>query len=577
MRATARPGPVRGLLLLLLALLPACGGLPVPEGVRDAAGVRGEQADAGGIVVVAPGPQPAMTAVELVTAFLYALSRSPQDDHAIARQFLARDVECCGRNGEAILYPLGTRSLSVPEDPTVVRVSYESVGRILPDGSYRLEQRRVRDDFGVVQTDQGLRLSAVPDGLRLLQDDLVRSFTPYDVHFLGRSPDGGASGRLVPDRVFLPVTAEPGQALVDTLLRGPTARLQAAVLTAAPEGLQARVTVDAGRATVDLSGHVRELDSRARQRLAAQLVWTLVPTYSGVRLRVEGEPFPDDGADGVQDRDDWAVYDPAALPSDAALLYVRDRRLRMLDRELQDSPVTTGQLPVDGAAQSPATSQLAVRTRLPSGVDEIRTGPLGGPFGDPVLTAPGLTSLTYGPGDQGLWVLQRGSPAVVWWVPPAGGASGPQQVPHEPPPGSGALTALQVSRDGARIALVFGGRLFVGRVEPVGDGVRIGDILPVSRELAAVTDVAWQDGTSLVALGSFQGEEQLFPAQVAVDGSSFEVVQRPLVGAVAVEVAAAPRRPLVVAADVDGRLQLYRDDGTLFRAQAPGRAPFYPG
>ena len=64
---------------------------------------------------------------------------------------------------------------------------------------------------------------------------------------------------------------------------------------------------------------------------------------------------------------------------------------------------------------------------------------------------------------------------------------------------------------------------------------------------------------------------------MAVDGSSFEVVQRPLVGAVAVEIAAAPRQPLVVAADVEGQQQLYRDDDTLFRPLGPGSSPFYPG
>ena len=67
------------------------------------------------------------------------------------------------------------------------------------------------------------------------------------------------------------------------------------------------------------------------------------------------------------------------------------------------------------------------------------------------------------------------------------------------------------------------------------------------------------------------------PAEVAVDGSSSTVVQRPLVGAVAVEIAAAPRQPLVVAADVEGERRLFRDDDTLFRPLGPGGSPFYPG
>ena len=569
-RTTAR----RALGALLLVLLTACGGLPVPSGVRNAAGVGGDAPDVGGIVVVAPGPQPGDTALQLVSGFLYALSRSPQDDHRIARQFLAPDVECCDEGEEAVLYPLGGVNVSVLEDPSVVRASFDTVGRILRDGSFRLEGAVVRDDFRVVPVDGELRLASVPSGLRLLVDDLQRSYTPYDVHFLSSDADGTPSGRLVPDRVFLPASREPAQALVDALLTGPTRRLAPAVLSAAPPGTTAEVDVAAGIVTVDLSAETAALGTRERQRLAAQLVWTLVPAYSGVRLLVDGASLvPEE--EPVQDRADWDVYDPSGALDDPPLLYLQDRRLQSLD-ELADSPVTTGELPVDGAALSLSGADLAVRTRRPDGVDEVRTGPLRGPFGDPVLQGPGLTSLSWGPGEQGLWVLQTGMPAGVWLL-PRGDGGAPQRVPVETPQDAGPLSALKVSRDGARIALVLGGRLHVGRVEPVGGRWRVGDVTPVSRELVGVTDVAWRSGTALVALGAFEDDGQLFPAEVAVDGSAFDVVQRPLVGAVAVEIAAAPRQPLVVAADVEGEQQLYRDDDTLFRLLGPGHSPFYPG
>ena len=108
--------------VLLLAALAACAGLPLPNGVRDA-GARGDEADDGGIVVVAPGPQPGMTATQLVAGFLEALSRSPQDDHAIARQFLAPGVECCGQDEEAVLYAVGARRVvGHRRTPRVVRV-----------------------------------------------------------------------------------------------------------------------------------------------------------------------------------------------------------------------------------------------------------------------------------------------------------------------------------------------------------------------------------------------------------------------------------------------------------------------
>ena len=89
--------------------------------------------------------------------------------------------------------------------------------------------------------------------------------------------------------------------------------------------------------------------------------------------------------------------------------------------------------------------------------------------------------------------------------------------------------------------------------------------------------MAWQSGTSLVALGSDEVDGQLFPARSRSTARSLDVVQRPLVGAVAVEIAAAPGEPLVVAAQVQGERRLFRDDGTLFRQEGPGSSPAYPG
>ena len=565
------------LLLLLALLLPACGGLPLPSGVRDAGPEQAEQADPGGIVVVAPGPQPGMTATELVRGYLFALSVSPQDDHAIARSYLAPGASCCD-GGSAVLYPTSPGISVDPADEAKVIVTFDTVGRILEDGSYRPEAAKEEDDFAVTRVGPELRLAEVPDGLRLLQGDLERTFTPYDVHFLGRAADGGASPRLVPDRVFLPATADRARALVDALLRGPSARLSPAVLSAVPPGTTAEVDVEAGVVTVDLSGQVAGLDARARQRLSAQLTWTLVPAFTGVRLLVDGEPLDEDADRQVQDRDDWREYDPSGVEASAPLLFVRQRRLLRLDDAGARALDAVGP-PVDEAALSPTTGQLGVRTRVARGVDEIRTGPLRGAAGPVLLARTGLSSLSWGSGDRGLWVLQPGRPSTVWLLPNAeAGGGGPRTVAYDVPRNAGPLTRLQVSRDGARVALVFGSRLYVGLVVPTGGQPRIEGVEPVARDLAGVTDVAWQSGTSLVALGSFGPGEQPFLSQVAVDGSSSEVVERQVSAAEAVEVAAAPRQPLVVAARVDGRPELFRDNREYFaQLQEPGGAPFYPG
>ena len=153
----------------------------------------------------------------------------------------------------------------------------------------------------------------------------------------------------------------------------------------------------------------------------------------------------------------------------------------------------------------------------------------------------------------------------------------------ERPEGAGPLAALRVSRDGARAALVFGigeaRRLYVGRIEPAGGRLRIAGVDPVAPALAGVTDVAWESGTSLAVLATSPGASQVVVWRVAVDGSTGPAaVQRPGLPGDAVALAAAPGRPLVVSALLDGVPRLYRDDDTLFRLEVePGTAPAYPG
>ena len=577
---------VRRLLLLLLLLLPGCG-LPLPEGVRSAGEVQAEQQEPAGIQVLPPGPQAGATAVELVEGFLRAQS-SPGDAHAVARQFLAPDAAWDDDELVIVYRASSPTVVPDPDQPGQLLTRLETVARISADGSYRLESRTLSERYTVGPGPGGeLRLTGVPPGLRLTPADRELSFRPYVVHFLGLSATGEATGRLVSDQVFLPVTVDPAQAVVEAVLSGPSVPLQGAAVSAVPVGttLASPVRVQAGVVTVDLSRPVQPLDVRARQRLSAQLMWTLHPTYAGLRLLVEGEPLEVEGAGQVQDVTDWPGYDPARADQDAQLLYLQERALRNLDGALQDSEATQdGDLRVDEAASSPLRGSLGLRTRLSGGADEVRTGPRAGPFGAPLLVRPNLGSLSWGAGDQGLWVLQAGPTPVVWLVP---GPDAPQDtavrtVAYElPPDAAGPLTDLRVSRDGARIALVFGKgadrRLHVGRIEPADGGLRVAGVVAVAPALTDVSDVAWESGTSLAVLATDPNTAGLLPVSVAVDGSSSAPVQRGGLTGTPVSLAAAPGRPLTVASEQEGRSRLFRDNGALFRLQQDGSAPFYPG
>ncbi len=569
-----------------LLLLPGCG-LPLPDGVRSAGQVQAEEQEPGRIQVLPPGPQDGASAVQLVEGFLRAQS-SPGEAHAVARQFLAPGTPWDDR-GLVLVYRASSPTVAPdPEQPDQVLTSLETVARISADGSYQLERRSLDERYTTGLNPAGqLRLTSVPQGLRLSPADRELSFRPYEVQFLGLTATGEAAARLVPDRVFLPVTADPAQALVEAVLRGPSLPLQGAVASAVPVGtsLVAPVRVEAGVVSVDLSAEVAALDPAARARLSAQLVWTLGPDYPGVRLLVEGKRLEVEGVGETQGTADWPAYEPFGADADAPLLYLQQRTIRNLDGPLPRSEATPGgMLAVDEAAASPQSGTLGLLTRAAGGPDEVRTGPRSGPFGPSLLTLPGLGSLSWGSGEQGLWVLQRGAQAVVWLVPgpeaPAG--SMPMKVAYETPPEAlGPLTDLRVARDGARIALVFGvgkeRRLHVGRVEPFEGRLRIAGITPVAPTLADVADVAWESGTSMAVLATDPNTAGLLPVSVAVDGSNSAPVQRGGLSGTPVSLAAAPGRPVTVATVADGVSRLFRDDGVVFRLQQEGAAPFYPG
>lgn len=568
-----------------LLLLPACG-LSVPDGVQSAGQVAAEREEPLALKVIPPGPRPGASAEEVVNGFLVA-QRSPDDDHAVARQFLAPGTTWDDEEG-AVVYRSRRITTDDDSDPLTVSIRYDASARVEPTGAFALDDTPVTAAYTVARLESGeYRLTSVPRGLHLQAQDRERSFTAYDVYFLGRAVDGSATARLVPDRVFLPVTAERAPSLVEALLRGATLPLRPAVASAVPEGtaLASPVTVADGVVTVDLTGPVRALEQREQQRLSAQLVWTLLPTFNGVRLLVDGEPLDVEGVDDVQTRADWSEYDPTGIRPGAPLYYVQDRQLRSLDGAVPDSDAASpGGFPVDEVAVSPVAGTLALLTRTPEG-DEVRVGPQAGPFPPPVLRRPALGSLSWGPGDQGLWALARGEQPAVCLVPtvPDPTRPDPCDVSFERPEGAGPLAALRISRDGARAALVFGegeaGRLYVGRIEPSDGRLRIAGVDPVAPSLAGVTDVAWESGTSLAVLATSPGASQVVVWEVAVDGSTGpSAVQRPGLPGDAVALAAAPGRPLVVNALLDGVPRLYRDDDTLFRLETePGTAPAYPG
>jgi hypothetical protein len=233
-------------------------------------------------------------------------------------------------------------------------------------------------------------------------------------------------------------------------------------------------------------------------------------------------------------------------------------------------------------ATDPSTGELTqmVGVTQRDGQATLLTGSYGGEL-TPVLPSASLTVPTVAPARQEFWLVRDGSTVVRVTV---GGP--PQAVNAVTLPGLGRATALQLSPDGVRAAVVVEGgqrqSLYVGTVVRSDDGpVALRDWREVAPALGQVVDVAWRTSGSLLVLAGDAGEDRSLPYTVGVDGWDLSPVPTAGLPSQATEVAAAPGRPPLVSAG--GTIWEWQVAGgtwvTLVRGEQPqrGTEPFYPG
>ncbi len=568
--------------LALLLLLPACG-LPLPGGVATPGAVPQERPREEQVAVLPAGPQPDATPRQIVEAFLGAQS-SPENGHAVARSFLTPTLASSWKDeGRVLVYDATRPPQPVQQsDPALVRVEFDVVATVDSEGVYRRVSKSQTETFRVDCPDGRCRIASLDNGLRITPADLARSYAPRAVQFLAPSPRPGvAPDHVVPDLLWLP-RDDPAERLVQRVLDGPSTVLRGSVTTAVPPGTTLRRpvrTATDGTVTVDLSEQVTGLDGPARERLAAQLVWTLRGLRTGfarLRLRAGGEPFQVGLGAGALSAGAFGSYDPERLPARAPLRFVAARRLQTLTPDdAGDDRSEAPDLPVDVVAVSP-DGTLGLLTGRPDGQVEVRTGRTAARS---VRRAGGaFTSPTWGSGEQGLFLLDDGRLALL---PPDGGVQR-VAVPDLDLP----LRQVRVSRDGVRVAVLAGEaaspHLLVGRLQRDDAGWRVLGLEEVVPGLTDLVDVAWESSTSLVVLATFRPLGVL-PSRVPVDGSGAIVPlgARLPQGVTPVAVAAASGRPVVLAARPDSRRDdpptLYAESDDVFGRQSPGGEPAYPG
>ncbi len=560
---------------LALGVLPACSTVPTSSAPVVITDVEDRP---GGQVGIEPlGPRVGATPEEIVRGFVDAAA-STVNGHPVAKDHLTPDAAGTWSD-EAGITLVGPGYATVTTGSGTVVLTGDLVGTVDPRGVFTAPgQTLFTHEFTLAQVDGEWRIGNPRDGLVMLVPDFERLYDDLDLHFVDPT-----QSRVVPDpRYLLSGEAQP-TSLVQRLVEGPSPALAAGVGNAlAGVTLTRAVTVAGSTLAVELTVPTAPSPQQLAQ-LSAQLVWTLDPLEgtTSVEITVNGEPVSIDGVPTAQRTDDWASFSPDSVPADAAGHFLAGGRLMTVDAQPAPGPAGEGAYGLTSAAVSadPRTSALTavVGVSTADGTASLLSGAYGRGL-ETVLTAGRFSAPTVAATRPEFWVVRDESTVVR--IAATGGSPQPVTVPTLA--GQGRATALQLSPDGVRAAVVVSrgdtAVLLVGTVVRSEDGpVALRDLREVAPTLTSVVDVDWRTAGTLMVLAG-DGEEGAAPYLVGVDGWGLTSVPTSGLPSPPTSLAAAPgRQPLVSAGGTVWELA----GGTwvtLVRGQQPvaGTEPFYP-
>ncbi|HUW15644.1 MAG TPA: LpqB family beta-propeller domain-containing protein [Actinomycetes bacterium] len=572
-RVSARLVRVAAVVAALCVTATACAEIPTSGPIEEGVAVQAAVEEPFIRVLPRP-PQAGLGPDEIVASFL-AASASFEDDHAVARLYLAPEAAATWDAGAGVTVYGADAGVDFVADGSTVIVRTQAEATI--DAAGLLQPRRVlpvRRRFELTQVAGEWRISRLAPGLLLSRSDVDRSFRSFDLFFL--TPEGD---RLVPDPVFIPI-ARPGAAtsLARALLDGATPWLAPAVRTAFPPDTTTvvdAVPVENGVAVVDLTAEALGATDADRERMAAQLVWTLdqLSEVTAVRITVEGLPLQLPAAPLDQTTATWAAYDPNVTPTGEAGYLVVDGAMNeyaALTPEPVPGVLGSGSVTVADptatlagdvfAAVTGDRRQVVVQGRFAP--EDVATVASGSDFAGPSFDQYGR-----------LWLADRVGSGTVLHVREEGGRTRRVSAPELR---RSTVVALRVASDGTRAAVIVtqpdgSGALFLARVVRVDDrSLKIEGLRRLGRQFVDVADVAWAESDGLAVLGQVSGSV-MQPFLVSVDG---DLVQAGGTLQGIVGLAAAPERPLLAATE-DGRV--WQDTPLGWRLVSRGRDPGYPG
>jgi hypothetical protein len=529
-------------------------------------------------VAAAPqGPDPGQQPEQIVREFIHASSMTEFDtageSFVVARQFLTSQAESAwgadASSTRIVVLADDFAAIPDPDDPAAVTITGRQIGVVQPDRSFRpIDSVPYRATIHLDRSDDQWRIANPPDNVLITKSDFSTALRPRTVYFLD------STGRVVvPDLRYIPNSPTASLSvnrLMDLLLRGPSEQLAGAARTQLGPGaeLQSNVRIDsAGVAHVDLEG-VDVSTPSARLALAAQIVWTLDPDVPQIEISVNGlpltvaaapeaEPGPVTSAPPPGAPTDvfslssgtLANFDPDLVPGSAQAVsdaYYLDGGvvLRQSDSTPMWGSVGTGSVDVESAALSAASGALAAVASDDDGGAQLLVGK---PFDhQPVVTAlkaDKLTKPSFTRWGYAAWTVQNGATQPeVYQVSVASGTPTWSRVAAPELAKLGPVTALELSPDGVRVAVVADGRLYLGVVVSAPDGgdqpadsgskavagdrhgLMIDGLHELRADLSDVGPVAWADSANLLVGAKTASSAHRTVFRVSVDGQSVDPV-----------------------------------------------------
>ncbi|AQT81233.1 hypothetical protein B1R94_21205 [Mycolicibacterium litorale] len=464
-----------------------------------------------------PKPTPGMDPDQLLREFLKATA-DPANRHLAARQFLTESASnAWDDQGSALLIDKVVFVETRAPDRVSVTMKADILGSLSDVGVFETAEGRLPDPgpIELLQTPDGWRINKLPNGVFLDWQQFQATYKRNTLYFV--DPTGKT---VVPDPRY--VVSDPDQLateLITKLIAGPRPEMARTVrnLMGAPLKMVGPVTrADGGKtgigkgyggARIELE-NLTTTDPHSRQLLAAQIIWTLA------RADIKGPYVIDADGAALDDRfaDGWnttdvAATDPGAVDGASAGVHalIGGAMVSLDGQRATPVPGSFGQMPGQVAAALSRTGQdvasvIVLRPGAPDMASSLWIGPGGGAAAQ-ATDARSLTRPSWAL-DDAVWVVADGN-SIVRVIQEA--ASGqPARIPVDSAAVAsqfpGAITELQLSRDGTRAVMVINGQVILAGVEqtPAGEFA-----LTYPRRLgfglgSSVVSLSWRTGDDIV-------------------------------------------------------------------------------